>query len=121
MKTIHHVSLSAHGEEGYAKAIDFYHGMLNMPVVRTWARGAMLDAGGCLLEIMKTGSGEEKKGFWGHIALQTENTDALCAKLRQAGYEITMEPCDKDLDGYQIRICFFIGPCGEEIELLQEK
>jgi len=124
IKAIHHISLGAPGTEGFEKAMQFYTGLLGLTEIRRWgvrpAGGAMLDGGSCILEIMANGAEETVKGRWGHIAFQVENTDELCEKIRRAGYEITMEPCDKDLNGYHIRICFCIGPCGEEIELLQE-
>ena len=121
IKGIHHVSLSAAGTEGLKKALGFYNGLLGLPVIRDWGRGVMLDAGNCIIEIMSTGSGEETKGLWGHIAFLVDNTDTVCEKLRRAGYTVTMEPCDKDLNGYPVRICFCIGPCGEEIELFMER
>jgi len=124
IKMIHHISLSAPGCAGFEKAMHFYHDLLGIPLIRSWgvrpAGGAMLDAGGCILEIMANGSEDDTKGQWGHIAFAVEDVDALAELLRKEGYGIKMEPCDKDLDGYPVHIAFCYGPCGEEIELFQE-
>ena len=39
--------------------------------------------------------------------------------LRQAGYEVTVEPKQLNLGGLDVTIAFFNGPCGESIEFFQ--
>ena len=121
---LHHVSLSAAGTENFEQAVVFYRNLLGLTEIRSWgvrpAGGIMLDGGNCIIEIMANGNENENKGPWGHIAFKVEDTDSICEKIRRAGFEIKMEPCNKNLNGYPIRICFCYGPCGEEIEFLQE-
>lgn len=54
-----------------------------------------------------------------HFALATTDTRAATERVRQAGYEITVEPKDVDLGALQVTISFFKGPNGEVIEFFQ--
>jgi glyoxylase I family protein len=54
-----------------------------------------------------------------HIALATTDTRAALEHVRQAGYEVTMEPKDLTLDSVKVTIAFFKGPNGELIEFFQ--
>ena len=54
-----------------------------------------------------------------HVALAAADARAATERVRQAGYEITVEPKDVDLGGLQVTIAFFIGPCGEVLEFFQ--
>ena len=54
-----------------------------------------------------------------HFALATLDTRAAIEHVRQAGYEITVEPKDLNLGGLSVTIAFFLGPSGESIEFFQ--
>jgi glyoxylase I family protein len=54
-----------------------------------------------------------------HIALATTDTRSALEHVRQAGYEITIEPKDLQLDQLFVTIAFFKGPNGEIIEFFQ--
>jgi glyoxylase I family protein len=54
-----------------------------------------------------------------HFALATTDTLTSVEVVRQAGYEITLEPKVVDLNGLEVTIAFFKGPNGEEIEFFQ--
>lgn len=54
-----------------------------------------------------------------HFALATTDTRAALEHVRQAGYEITVEPKDVTLDTLNVTIAFFKGPNGEIIEFFQ--
>ena len=56
-----------------------------------------------------------------HFALATTDTHAAAEIVRQAGYEITVEPVDHDLNGLEVTIAFFKGPNGEIIEFFQTR
>lgn len=56
-----------------------------------------------------------------HFALATSDARAATEHVRQAGYEITVEPKDVNLGGLEATIAFFKGPCGEIIEFFEEK
>ena len=54
-----------------------------------------------------------------HFALATSDTRAAIECVRQAGYEVTVEPKDLTLGGLSVTIAFFLGPSGESIEFFQ--
>jgi glyoxylase I family protein len=54
-----------------------------------------------------------------HLALATTNTVAALEHVRQAGYEITLEPTVLDLRTGEATIAFFKGPSGEDVEFFQ--
>ncbi len=54
-----------------------------------------------------------------HIALATTDTRAATEHVRNAGYEITVEPKDLVLGQLKVTIAFFKGPNGEELEFFQ--
>lgn len=54
-----------------------------------------------------------------HFALATSDTRSAIEHVRQAGYEVTVEPKDVDLGALQVTIAFFRGPSGESIEFFQ--
>jgi glyoxylase I family protein len=54
-----------------------------------------------------------------HFALATTDTRAALEHVRQAGYEVTVEPKDVTLDSLEVTIAFFKGPNGEIIEFFQ--
>lgn len=123
LKSVHHISLRAHGVEAFHKAIDFYTELLGCKQIRSWgeSRGIMLDAGNCILELLSIGPEEDGDGHWSHIAFSVEDVKAVTETIRAAGYPITKEPTDLNLGGsYPIRVSFCRGPLGEEIEFLQE-
>lgn len=129
IKGVHHISIKAQGPEQMEKTVDFYHSALGMEIVRRWGQGdsaaCMVDAGGCLLEIMASGQ-TGQTGVVNHFALavQPEQVDQWIEKIRGLGYQITMEPQDKILPAQPplpVRIAFFRGPAGELVELMAEK
>ena len=123
IKAIHHVAIKAKGLEEYKKTIEFYNGLLEMPIVREWGTeespAAMVDTGAGLLEIFANGNDVPTEGALGHIAFETDNVDDCIECVRKAGYEITMEPKDIVIQSnppYPARIGFCIGPVGESVE-----
>lgn len=54
-----------------------------------------------------------------HFALAVSDTRAALEHVRQAGYEVTLEPKELNLETMSITIAFFKGPNGEEIEFFQ--
>jgi glyoxylase I family protein len=124
---VHHISIKARSLEQMEKTVDFYHNILNMEIIRKWGQGdssaCMVDAGGCLLEIMASGQ-EEDDGVVNHFALATSQVDQWIEKIRNQGYAVTMEPQDKLLPAqppFPVRIAFFRGPAGELVELMEER
>ena len=90
-------------------------------------RAVMLDAGdGNYIEVFEdlayTGA---PNGEINHFALRTTRLDDVAARIRAAGYKITVEPRDVTIqttNGFgpvPVRIFFCDGPNGESIEFLQ--
>ena len=120
---VHHVALKCRGLDEFEKTLEFYHGILGLPIARTWGKGgdsaAMLDTGTGLFEIFANGTDRLGAGALRHLALDVEDTDVCVAAVRAAGYEITMEPTDIVIPSdppYPARIAFCIGPVGVELE-----
>lgn len=123
-KGVHHVAIKAKGVPAFEKLMHFYTQILGMPVVRTWGEGenlgAMVDiGGGSMMELFSNAPDDLPQGAIRHIALATDDVDACVKAVREAGYQITIEPNDIVIASnppYPARIAFCIGPCGEEIE-----
>ena len=123
IKGIHHVSMKCTKEE-FGKVKDFYLNLLELPVVREWPDGIMLDCGNTSLEIFSTGEGEHRRGSWRHVAFETEDIDEMVRKVKEAGYEVFIEPNDKVIGSeppFPIRMAFCHGPLNEEIEFFKER
>ena len=121
---IHHVALKACGKETFDKTLDFYCNILNLPVARSWGEGedsaVMIACGDSLLEIFANGDENLTEGALRHIAFDIDNVDECVVRIREAGYEITMEPtdiCIPSQPAYPARIAFCTGPIGEIVEL----
>ena len=106
------------------KVRDFYVRVLGMNICREWDEGIMIDSGGGYIEVFSTGEGEHRKGAVRHIAFQTDDVDGLADRIRQAGYEVFIEPNSRvflSSPEDRFRMAFCRGPLGEEIELFCEQ
>ena len=123
IKGIHHVSIKCIKEE-YEKVRSFYTDVLGLRVLRQWPDGAMLESSGDIVEIFNNGTERLPKGVITHIAFFTDDPDELAKRVKDAGYEVFMEPTDKTIPSeipYPIRVAFCYGPIGEEIEFFAER
>lgn len=121
---IHHVSMKCCNEEEYAEVLRFYRDILGIPVIRSWKNGVMLDTGSGLLEVFTDGDEALPKGVIRHFALAVSDVDACITAVREAGYEVFIEPKDIVIASkpeFPARIAFCKGPLGEEIEFFCEK
>ena len=121
---IHHISMKCGSAEEMRKAREFYLDILGFSVVREWPEGIMIDSGNGCLEIFCNGKGIRSKGALRHIAFSTDDTDGIAVKVRNAGYEVFIEPKDiviRSEPEYPARMAFCYGPLGEEIEFFQER
>lgn len=120
---IHHVSLKCGTQEAFDKAKDFYLNVLGFSVKREWPEGIMIDSGCGLLEIFCNGAGIKTKGAVRHIAFSTDDVDGIVSKVREAGYEVFIEPNDiviPSSPALRARMAFCKGALGEEIKFFQE-
>lgn len=124
VKGIHHVSMKCSSTEEYHKTIDFYKNVMEIPVVRSWAAGTMLDTGNGIIEIFNNGEEHLGMGVIRHFAFATDDVDACVTAIKAAGYEVFIEPKNIRIASeppFPARIAFCRGPLGEEIELFEEQ
>ena len=128
-KGVHHIAIKCAGREHFERTMHFYHDLLGMEIVRTWSNAegmpsAMVNIGGSMMEIFSNAEDVLGAGALRHLAFAVESVDECIAVVREAGYQITMEPTDICIASnppYPARIGFCIGPVGEEIEFFEEK
>lgn len=121
----HHLAMNV---SDFDRSIAFYTEVLGFSIFRQWKSGevdaAMLDTGGGnYLEIFSRGTSKES-GNLIHFALKTSDVDGMIQRVRNAGYEVTMEPKDVDIPSdpsFPVRIAFFLGPDGESVEFFHER
>lgn len=124
IKGLHHISLKCGTKEEFEKAKDFYLNILGFKVVREWPEGIMIDFGNGQLEIFNNGEGIKTKGALRHIAFATEDVDEMAKKVKDAGYEVFIEPKEITMRSepeFHARMSFCFGPLGEEIEFFMER
>lgn len=86
--------------------------------------GTMLDTGAGLIEIFNNGEDSQEQGVIRHFALATGDVDTCVKAVREAGYEVFIEPKDIVIASeppFPARIAFCRGPLQEEIEFFREK
>lgn len=123
IKGIHHVSMKCNTEEEIKKVKEFYLSVLGLEIVREWPDGFMIDTGNGYIEIFTNDDGEHCLGSIRHFALLTDDVDSIAEKVKDAGYELFVEPNDKVIQSvpeYPIRMAFCYGPLGEQIEFFSE-
>lgn len=125
IKGVHHIAVKPTAEK-YRETVDFYTKLLGMEVKRSWGdpeRPCLMVSCGdnTCMEILGSNSEIPAGGPLAHIAFATDKVDEIIEKVRAAGYQVTNEPADGNLDGMDIRIAFFYGPTNEHIELFWEK
>lgn len=122
---VHHIALKPTAEQ-YSSVVELYTKVLGMEVTKSWGDPnmpcLMVSCGdNSCLEIIPEKEMSQKGGALNHLALATDKVDEAIARVREAGYEIAIEPNDMELAGSPIRIAFFWGPMGEYLELFWEK
>lgn len=124
IKGIHHVSMKTSSEKEYAEVVKFYQDILGLPVARVWNKGIMFETGAGIVEVFNDGEGALEKGVIRHFAFATDDVDACIKTVREAGYEVFIEPKDVVIMSnpeFPARVAFCKGPLGEEIEFFQER
>lgn len=123
----HHIAVQA---RDWDASLKLYRDVLGMPVVAEFGsperKIALLDMGdGSHMELFQPKADTPAPGAAApndpvtHFALATTDTKAATEHVRQAGYEITVEPKTLDLGPLTVTIAFFLGPNGESIEFFQ--
>lgn len=123
IKGLHHISMKCATKEEFEKAKSFYLGLLGFSIVRQWPQGIMIDLGNTRLEIFCNGNGVKDLGAIRHMAFATDDVEEIVAKVKDAGYEVFIEPKDIVIDSdpeFHARMAFCFGPLGEQIEFFKE-
>ena len=116
IKGIHHISMKCGTEEELAKVKEFYIDLLGMKIIRQWPEGLMIDTGNGCIEIFTNAPGERQLG--------ANDVDGCARKVKEAGYEVFIEPNDrviKSVPEFPIRMAFCFGPLGEQVEFFCER
>lgn len=124
IKGIHHVAFKCETQEQYDEMIYFCHELLELPLLRKWNTGIYLDCFNSCIEIFLDGTKPVGEGCIRHFALATDCVDEIVEKVRNAGYKVSVEPKDVDMQTdpvFPIRVAFIEGPLHESIELFCEK
>ena len=122
---VHHIALKPTAEQ-YSSVVELYTKVLGMEVTKSWGDPnmpcLMVSCGdNSCMEILGGQDPAPRGGALDHLAFATSKVDELIERVRQAGYEIAIEPKDGNLSGTDIRIAFCYGPVGEYIEFFWEK
>ena len=123
---MHHVTVQARDWEA---SLRLYRDVLGMEITAEFGspehKMLLLDMGdGSYIELAAPSANTPSVGSepandpLTHVALTTTDIHAAVELVREAGYEITMEPTDVDLGGLLATVAFFNGPSGERIEWL---
>lgn len=122
---IHHIAVQA---LDWAESLKFYQEVLGMAFIgqlETLERKiVLLDAGdGAHIELFEptadTVTRETTHFPVLHFALTTTDIEAAVARVRAAGYEITVEPKTLTFAHMNITIAFCVGPSREVVEFFQ--
>ena len=129
---LHHVSIRVRELE---RSLELYRDVLGLPVRTAFDlhgnRFAMLEAGsGRYIELVETGADPhptaETDVLW-HFALRSQDLEQSLEAVRALGCEITRPITPLDLVNrigdrpFPVRVAFFRGPDGEEIELIEDR
>ena len=113
---VHHIALKPTAEQ-YEKTVEFYTQLLGFEVKKSWGdpqRPCLMVSCGdnSCMEILNGEESAAKGGALDHIAFATSRVDELVERVRQAGYEIAVEPKGGEVAGSPIRLAFCWGPMG---------
>ena len=103
-----------------AKTVKFYVDTLGAKIVSQSPAGAYrLDLHGLSLNVSKFIEHQKREQKYGmeHLAIDTDELDALVAKLKAQGINILEETT---VSGGR-RVCFFEGPDGVQLEFIEMK
>jgi len=102
------------------KTAKFYVDMLGASIVSQSPKGGYrLDLHGLSLNVTKFHEDQKREQMYGmeHLAIDTDELDALVEKLKGRGIKILEET---SVTGNR-RVCFFEGPDGVQLEFIEMK
>ncbi len=114
---LNHLHLKTRDPDKTAK---FYVEMLGAKIVSQSAKGGYrLDLHGLSLNVTKLNDDQKREQMYGmeHLAIDTDELDALVDKLQGQGIRIL----EQTTVGGGRRVCFFEGPDGVQLEFIEKK
>jgi catechol 2,3-dioxygenase-like lactoylglutathione lyase family enzyme len=125
----HHIAVQTRDWEG---SLRLYRDVLGMSVAAEFGtperKVMLLDMGdGSHVELIQataTAPGPDDRTPTApltHLALATTDARAALERVRAAGFTVTSEAKDVDLNGLQATVAFFRGPSGESIEFFETR
>ena len=124
IKGIHHISIRCATPEEEQNVRKFYGEVLGLPVKREWPGGIFFDTGAGQIEVFLNRENIKGPGAVQHIALATDDVDDMVSRVKEAGFNVTVEPRDGEMPTdpvLKMRVAFCEGPVGETIEFFCEK
>jgi glyoxylase I family protein len=129
---LHHVALRVADLD---RSLVLYRDTLGLPVKFAFTldnrRFALLDVGNAgyveLIEMKQAVRSTTEHDVLWHLALRTDNLDRTLEAVVKGGYTVIRDPADFVVENtvsnqpFPVRVAFFRGPDGEEVELLQER
>jgi glyoxylase I family protein len=126
---VHHITIQTRDWEA---SLRLYREVLGMQVAAEWGpqerRMMLLDVGdGSHIELIGPTTNSPVAGSAAandplvHLALATADAAAAIEPVRQAGFEVTMEPKAVKLADLEATVAFFRGPNGEVVEFFQTR
>lgn len=123
---IHHVCIKC-TKDKITEVKRFYGEILGLPILRSWGEpelaGFLFDTGAGLVEVFTDAKEQLPQGAVRHFAFKTNDVEGCVKAVRDAGYQITVEPKQVVIPSnpeFPIQVAFCIGPVGEEIEFFKE-
>ena len=118
LKATHHVAIFT---QNFAAMETFYSQTLGFPITLRWDDVTIIffDIGSTTVELIGRDTAlpaNSPAGAINHIALQVEDVDAAHAELVSKGVTIKSPPANFK----NIRICFFLDPDGNTLELVED-
>lgn len=123
VKGIHHVSMKVCSQKEYEKAKNFYIDILGLKILKETENCILMDTGNGIVEIFNNSTEQFPKGKINHFAFSVDDLNMCVEKIRNAGYEIFVEPKKVFIGGdenFTAEIAFCRGAIGEEIELFHQ-
>ena len=124
IKGIHHISIRCATPEEEQNVRKFYGEVLGLSVKREWTGGIFFDTGAGQIEVFLNRENIKGPGAVQHIALATDDVDDMVSRVKEAGFNVTVEPRDGEMPTdpvLKMRVAFCEGPVGETIEFFCEK
>jgi glyoxylase I family protein len=122
---VHHIAVRA---LDFDRSVAFYTTVLGLPLKSTWTRktgrAAFVEISpGSYMEIFEWAPVEHSgEAPILHFCLRTDDVDGMTERARAAGYRITVEPVNSDIETsiglMKLRLSYVEGPDGEAIELM---